>query len=140
MTQPCLSVYEVLSSCTIKTRNQDQDSIDYPAVMKLLSSDGLVVAMIKSSLSFKQVTDMNILLTQMFMVVCSSRRQTHLAISARLFASSAMRLMSLKVFLSENILVSADWRPCSVRCSAAHAAERASFPKSFLLVKAVYKN
>jgi hypothetical protein len=93
-----------------------------------------------SSLSFKQVTDMDILLTQMCMVVCSSRRRTNLAISARLFASSAMRLMSLKVFLSENIFVSADWRPCSVRCSAAHAAERASFPKSFLLVKAVYKN
>ena len=67
-------------------------------------------------------------------------REANLAISARLFASSAMRLMSLKVFLSWNVFVSADWRPCSVRCSAAHAAERASFPKSFLLVKAVYKN
>lgn len=38
MTQPCLSVYEALSPCKIKTRNQDQDNIGYPAVMKLLSS------------------------------------------------------------------------------------------------------
>lgn len=56
---------------------------------------------------------------------------TNLTISARRLASSAMRLMSLKAPRSVNIFVSADCRPCRVRCSVAHAASRASLPKSF---------
>lgn len=65
-----------------------------------------------------------------------------LAISARLLASSAIRLTSLwlEVLLSPNNFLSVDcsWRPCNVRFSAAHAASRASLPKSFQLVNAVW--
>lgn len=48
-------------------------------------------------------------------------KMTNLAISARLLASSAMRLMSLNVVLrSVKAFGSADRRPWSVLCSAAH--------------------
>jgi len=61
----------------------------------------------------------------------------YLANSARLLASSAIVLISLWLCFSANPFISAERRPCKVLCSAAHAASRASFPKSFLLVNAV---
>jgi len=64
-------------------------------------------------------------------------KDSDLAISARLLASSANVLISLKVCLSVNPFGSAEWRPCKVLCSVAHAASRASLPKSFLLMNAV---
>lgn len=63
----------------------------------------------------------------------------HLEISALRLASSAMALISLNVPCSENIFGSAGCSPCSVRCSVAHAASRASLPKSFFVVNAVWK-
>lgn len=63
----------------------------------------------------------------------------HLAISALLFASSAIWLSSLKCGLSVNILVSGGCKPCNVLCACAHWSSRCSFPKSFCLVKAIYK-
>lgn len=64
------------------------------------------------------------------------------SLHACLLASSAIRLTSLwlEVLLSPNNFLSVDcsWRPCNVRFSAAHAASRASLPKSFQLVNAVW--
>lgn len=61
----------------------------------------------------------------------------HLAISALLLASSAIWLSSVKLVRSVNILVSGGCNPCRVLCACAHLSSRASFPKSFCLVKAI---
>lgn len=63
---------------------------------------------------------------------------TYLAISALLFASSAIWLSSVKCVRSVNILVSGGCNPCNVLCACAHWSSRCSFPKSFCLVKAIY--
>ena len=63
----------------------------------------------------------------------------YLAISALLFASSAIWLSSVKCVRSVNIFVSGSGNPCKVLCACAHWSSRCSFPKSFCLVKAIYK-
>ena len=63
----------------------------------------------------------------------------YLAISARLFASSAIWLSSVKLVRSLNILVSGACSPWRVLWAWAHFSSRSSFPKSFFLVKAICK-
>lgn len=64
----------------------------------------------------------------------------YLAISARLFASSAIWLSSVKLLRSPNVfLVSGGCSPWRVLCACAHLSFCSSVPKSFFLVKAICK-
>jgi len=63
----------------------------------------------------------------------------YLAISALLFASSAIWFSSLYPAFSGNILASGACSPWRVLCACAHFSSLSSLPKSFFLVNAIYK-
>ena len=63
----------------------------------------------------------------------------YLAISALLFASSAIWFSSLYPAFSGNILASGACSPWRVLCACAHFSSLSSLPKSFLLVNAIYR-
>jgi hypothetical protein len=77
------------------------------------------------------------------LTIAGIEQQSHLwpylAISALLFASSAIWFSSLYPAFSGNILASGACSPWRVLCACAHFSSLSSLPKSFFLVNAIYK-